>query len=504
MSRSVRVGNVPLPGVIVLIMAVCASAGCVLGPDYTRPTVDVPQAYRFANEAAPAPTLADVPAWWRGFGDAELDALVQEGLAANHDLRIATARVDEFAARVVAARAQGLPQVGYGASAARQRVSRASLPAGVDPIGESYSALLSASWELDLWGRIRREDEAARANLLATEQARQGVALTLVSAIVSGYVTLLDLDRRLEIAEGTLKGRKASVDVFQLRLDGGVVSDYEMMQVIAEYESAAGAIPDLQQAIAQQEHALSVLIGRNPGPIERGRTLQTLTVPPVPSGLPSELLTRRPDILQSEQQLVAANALVGAARALYFPSLALTGSGGRASSQLDDLFSGPSRTWSFAGQLLGPIFAGGAIDSANRQAQARREQSLEAYRQTIQNAFRDVDDALAAIKTRRELIASLQRRVTALQRAVDLARDRYDNGYADYLDVLDTERNLFSAQLSLTAAFGDGYRALVDLYTALGGDWIGEVAPLAPSQPEPAQDGDIDRSQVRATSRSPF
>jgi len=196
--------------------------------------------------------------------------------------------------------------------------------------------------------------------------------------------------------------------------------------------------------------------------------------------------------------------LVGAARALYFPSLALTGYGGSASSQLDDLFSGPARTWSFVGQLLGPIFAGGAIDSANRQAEARREQSLEAYRQTIQNAFRDVDDALAAIQTRRELIASLQRRVTALQRAVVLARERYDNGYADYLDVLDTERSLFSAQLSLTAAFGDGYRALVDLYTALGGDWIGEVAPLASSQPEPAQDNGIDRSRVPAASTSPF
>ena len=500
MNVKARAGNLLLSGSFALVVLACSSAGCTLGPDYVRPTVEAPESYRFASEAAtgspPVATLAEMPAWWRSFGDTELDALVDEGLAANHDLRIATARVDEFAARVAATRAQGLPQVGYGASAGRQRVGTV--------VGGNYSALLSASWELDLWGRIRREDEAARANLLATEQARLGVALTLVSAVVSGYVTLLDLDRRLEIAEGTLQGRKASVDVFQLRLEGGVVSDYEMMQVVAEYESAAGAIPDLRQAIAQQEHALSVLIGRNPGPIERGRTLQTLTVPPVPSGLPSELLTRRPDILQSEQQLVAANALVGAARALYFPSLALTGYGGSASSQLDDLFSGPARTWSFVGQLLGPIFAGGAIDSANRQAEARREQSLEAYRQTIQNAFRDVDDALAAIQTRRELIASLQRRVTALQRAVVLARERYDNGYADYLDVLDTERSLFSAQLSLTAAFGDGYRALVDLYTALGGDWIGEVAPLASSQPEPAQDNGFDRSRVPAASTSPF
>jgi len=463
-------------------MLVCGISGCVLGPEYARPTVEVPSSYRFASPASqPDSTLATVPAWWAGFGDAELDALVSEGLAANHDLRIATARVDEFAARVAATHAQALPQVGYGASAGRQRVNT---------VGGSYSALLSASWELDLWGRIRREDEAARANLLATEQARLGVALTLVSTITSGYITLLDLDRRLAIAQATVEGRKRNVDIFQMRLDGGAVSDFEMMQVTAEYEAAVGSIPDLQQAIARQEDALSFLVGRNPGPIKRGRTLQELTVPTVPLGLPSGLIARRPDILQAEQQLVAANALMGAARTLYFPSLSLTGVGGSASSALDDLFTGPARTWSFVGQLLGPIFAGGAIDSANRQAEARREQALAAYQQTIQNAFRDVDDSLAAIQSTRDLVASLGRRVVALRRALDLAQERYDNGYADYLEVLDTERSLFSAELSLSAARGDGYRSLVDLYRALGGDWIGQVSPsrVSDQQPAPAKD----------------
>lgn len=478
---------------------VLGAAGCALGPDYVRPTVEVPDSYRFEPRtpgSVPVATLAEVPAWWRGFGDPELDALVREGLVANHDLHIATARVDEFAARVVSTRAQGLPQVGYGASAGRQG-------AGGGETG-SYSTLLSASWELDLWGRIRREDEAARANLLATEQARLGVALTLVSAIVSGYVTLLDLDRRLEVAESTLEGRRRNVEVFQLRLDGGVVSDFEMMQVLAEYETAAGTIPDLQQAIAQQEHALSVLVGRNPGPIGRGRTLQSLAVPPVPAGLPSELIARRPDILQSEQQLVAANALVGAARALYFPSLSLTGLGGSASSELDDLFTGPARTWSFMGQLLGPIFAGGAIDSANRQAMARREQALSGYRLTIQSAFRDVDDSLAAIEYTAELVASLERRVGALERAVELARERYENGYADYLEVLDTERSLFSAELALSSARGDGYRSLVDLYRALGGDWVERVAPLPISGEIPAQDHGREAARASETPISPL
>jgi multidrug efflux system outer membrane protein len=445
--------------------------GCVSGTDYVRPDVDVPATYRF-GQVAPAPTLAATPAWWRGFGDEALDALVVEGLAANHDIAIATARVDEFAARVSSTHAQMLPAVGYGTSAQRQRAG--------DRVGGNYSALLSASWELDLWGRLRREDEAARANLLGTEQARLGVALTVVSAIVSSYVTLLDLDRRLEIAQATTEGRRKTVDVFQMRLDAGAVSDYEMMLVVSEYEAASAAIPDLQQAITEREHALSALLGRNPGPIRRGSTLASLDAPPVPAGLPSDLINRRPDILQSEQQLVAANATVGAARALYFPNLSLTGIGGSASTELDGLFHGPARTWSFAGQLLGPIFAGGAINAANRQADARRDQAVSSYRQTIQSAFRDVDDALSAIQTNRELVASLERRVAALKRAVILATDRYDNGYADYLSVLDTERSLFAAQLALTAARGDGYRALVSLYRALGGDWIGPVAPLPP------------------------
>jgi multidrug efflux system outer membrane protein len=467
-----------------------AASSCTLGPDYVRPTVDVPQAYRFANEEAPNSTTADLPAWWRAFGDPELDALVEEGLAANHDLRIATARVDEFAAAVTVTRAQGLPQVGYGANAGRQDAF------GV--VAGNYSALLSASWELDLWGRIRRQDEAARANLLATEQARLGVALTLVSTVISGYVTLLDLDRSLEIAQETLEGRKRNVELFQTRLQGGAISDFEMMQVTAEYETAASSIPDLQRSIAQQEHALCVLIGRNPGSIRRGRTLESLVTPPIPSGLPSELLTRRPDILQSEQQLVAANAQIGAARALYFPTLALTASGGSASRELDDLFSGPAHSWSFAGQLLGPIFAGGAIDAANRQAEARREEALEAYRQSIQSAFRDVEDALIAIQTRRALVASLQRQVVALTRAVELSRERYDNGYADYLDVLDTERSLFSSELSLTAARGDGYRSVVDLYRALGGDWINQAAPLPVSGQHSDRDDGVAEARVSA------
>ncbi|NWF32545.1 efflux transporter outer membrane subunit [Stenotrophomonas sp. SAM-B] len=448
------------------LLGVLATSGCMSTPAYERPTVEVPAAYRLpgiASASADGPSLDTLAPWWQGFGDAQLDALVDEALRANHDLGIAVARVDEFAARVTAARSAALPQLGYGVSSGRQRAP------GIGASG-THAVGLFASWEIDLWGRLRSEQNAARAELMASEQARRGVALSVVASVVAGYITLLDLDRRLEIANATVAGRRASVALFQLRLDGGALSEFEMLQVSAEYESAVAAVPELQQALAEQENALSVLVGRNPGPIARGGTLETLQPPVPPAGLPSDLLARRPDILQSEQQLVAAHARIQVARALYFPSLSLTGQGGRASASLDDLFSGPSRTWSFVGQLLGPIFAGGAIDAANRQAQARNVQAVLDYQRTIQNAFRDVDDALAAIQSKTDLVASLERRVDALRRAVDLARERYDNGYADYLEVLDTERGLFSAELALSSARGDRYRASVALYQALGGD----------------------------------
>ena len=461
-----------------VLFCLWASAACTQGPDYERPVVEVPAAYRFDEAALSTEALPDGTAWWNAFGDEVLDRLIRECLANNRDLRIAAARVDEFAAVLVGTRSQGLPQVGYSASASRQRASeQAGIPIlpGRSPVSSSYDVLLSASWEIDLWGRIRRETEAARANLLATEQARRGVTLTLIASVIVGYVTLLDLDSRLRIAEATVAGRGEYVALFRRRLEGGVISDFEMTQVLADYETAVAAIPDLQRLIAQQESALSVLVGRNPGPIERGQRLESLASPVIPSGLPSELLTRRPDILEAEQRLVASNALIGAARALYFPRISLTALAGLASAALGNLFTGSARTWSFVGDVAGPIYTGGGLASATAQAEARREQSLAAYELTIQNAFADVEDALVAVQTLREIEESLERRVAALEQGLQLARLRYDNGYSDSLDVLDTERNLFSAQLSLAAARGDRYRALVDLYRALGGDWIDEA-----------------------------
>jgi multidrug efflux system outer membrane protein len=456
--------------------------GCVQGPDYVKPAVEVPAAYRFGELV---PGAAEQPAWWNEYRDPYLDGLVREALENNRDLRIATARVDEFAAILAGTRSQLFPQVGYGLSGNRSRASERKIPDIVDPLSTSFSALLSASWEIDLWGRIRRETEAARANLLATEEARSGVTLTLISSVIAGYVTLLDLDQQLRVALATAEGRRKSVELFETRLAAGWVSEFEMSQVRAEYESALQQIPGIRQAIATQENALSVLAGRNPGPIARSGEPDPRYTPAIPAGLPSELLMRRPDILQAEQQLIASNALIGAARALFFPRISLTGLFGFASGSLGNLFSGPSRTWSFTGDVVGPIYTGGGLTAAVDQAEARRDQSLANYEIVIQNAFRDVEDSLSDVRHSAELREILRRRVATLRRGVELANVRYENGYSDYLEVLDTERSLFAAELQLASARGDYQRALVNLYRALGGDWTS----LPPPASSPAQTG---------------
>ena len=462
-----------------LVSAICClglASGCVQGPDYVRPEVSIPPAYRLQM---PVDQVVQ-SAWWTGYSDPRLNALVDEALANNRDLRIASARVDEFAAILAGTRSQAFPQVGYGLSGNRSRASEQLIPDFVDPKSTTFNSLLTASWEIDLWGRIRRETEAARANLLATEEARRGVTLTLISSVIATYVTLLDFDAQLRVAIATADGRKKSVELFEMRLAAGWISEFEMSQVRAEYESALAQIPGIKLAIATQEHALSVLVGRNPGPIARQGEPDQLLSPTVPAGLPSELLLRRPDILQAEQQLIASNALIGAARALFFPRITLTGLFGFASGSLGSLFSGSARTWSFTGDVAGPIYTGGGLTAAVDQATARREQSLANYELVVQNAFRDVEDSLANLRSSAELRDTLQRRVSTLRRGVELANERYDNGYSDYLEVLDTERSLFSAELQLASARGDYQRALVSLYRALGGDWI-SVPPQAPA-----------------------
>src|SRR5471032_1715405 len=320
------------------LVVLLALGGCLLGPDYKRPDVDTPPAFRFTE--SDAKELVDT-AWWEQFQDPALNELIATALADNKDVKTAAARVDQFLGQFVTTRSQLFPQVGAGFNAARERVpiGTENLPTNIGPVFNQFQAVLSASWEIDFFGKLRRQTEAARANLLASEEGRRATILTLVASVASSYVNLLSLDRQLDIAKSTVASRAASVNVFQLRFSGGEVSQMELAQSQSEYQASLAAIPQIELQIAQQEDALSILLGHNPQVIVRDRELDDLALPAVPAGLPSELLERRPDLRQAEQDLVAANALIGAARALYFPSISLTGLFGSASGQFSSLFT---------------------------------------------------------------------------------------------------------------------------------------------------------------------
>ncbi|MFM0198972.1 efflux transporter outer membrane subunit [Paraburkholderia fungorum] len=460
------------------LRVVCASmlamglSGCLLGPDYVRPTVETPANYRF--DAGETVEVANA-AWWEQFKDPVLNDLILAALADNKDVKIAAARVDQFLGQFVTTRSALFPQISAGFDASRQHASVAglnTLPAGVSPVFNQFQAPLTAAWEIDLFGRVRRETESARASLLASEEGRRATILSLVASVATAYINLRDLDQQLTIATATTESRAGSVKVFQARFSGGDVSQMELAQSQSEYEASLATIPQLETQIAQQEDALSVLLGRNPGPILRGRELTDLALPAVPAGLPSDLLERRPDLLQAEQNLVAANALIGAARALYFPQISLTGLFGTASGQFSKLFTGPARIWSYAGSLTVPIFTAGSISGQVSQAQAQQQQALFQYQQAIQTAFQEVDDALISVQKSREQLVVQGRQVEALRTYARLARLRFEGGYTSYIEVLDAERSLFNAQLSYTQTNGLVFNSLIGLYKAMGGGWV--------------------------------
>lgn len=455
-----------------LIIGTCVLflSGCMVGPDYRRPTVETPQNWRFQEQETR--DLVNTP-WWEQFGDPVLNDLLRIGLAGNKDVKIAAARVEQFLGQYVTTRSALFPQISAGASAGREGTSKYSPSA--KSAADFYQAQFLASWEIDLWGKLRRANEAGRADILSSEENRKGVILSLVSSIATGYINLRDLDRQLEIAISTAKTREESYNLFQLRFTGGIVSELELNQIKSQYDEALATIPVIRKSIALQENALSVLLGRNPGPIARGKTIDELVLPAVPAGLPSDLLERRPDIRQAEQELISANARIGAARAQYFPSISLTGMFGWSSTDLSRLFTGATQTWSWAAPLAAPIFTAGAISGQVKSAEAVQQQSLVRYEQTIQNAFREVDDALVDRKRTAEQLEAEGRQVESLANYARIARLRYENGYTSYLEVLDAERSLFNAQLSQAQTKGGLFQSLVNIYKAMGGGWV-EVA----------------------------
>ena len=459
----------------VFIIALTTVTGCTVGPDYVKPDVDIPDDWRYGIEDASGTVNAR---WWEQFDDPVLDALINEALVNNKDVRIAAARVEEFAARVDITRSGFYPQVGYDGAAGRNR-SPLETAAGGSRINDSYLAALNVGWELDVWGRIRRATEAARAQLLAEEEVRRTVILTLVSSVAGSYINLRNLDRQLEIAIRTLQSRGESVDLFQTKYEGGVVSALEVAQVRSEYEQAAVRIPSLERQIALQENALSILLGHNPGAIPRGKSIDELMLPQVPEGLPSELLARRPDIQRAEQDLIAANAQIGVARSQYFPTISLSGLFGYASSELSDLLQGSSEIWGIGADALGPIFTGGRISSQVRATEAVQRQALVGYAQTVQAAFREVDDALISnVKRREELLAQGQQ-VAALQDYARYAQIRYDEGQVSYIEVLDSQRRLFDAELLYTQSENEVHAAMISIYKAMGGGWVEQAETVA-------------------------
>jgi len=454
------------------IASLLFATACTVGPDYKRPIVDTPERYRSASDSSTgAASLADRE-WWELFQDPQLQMLIRTGLDRNLDVRVAAARILQAQAELGIVRADQFPTVAAGAAAARQRVAQSlDLPAA------AYSTLevsVSTSWEIDFWGKFRRATESARALLLASEWGRRAIVTSLISQLASAYFDLRELDLELDIAKRTLATRQESLQLTQTRESRGATSLVDVRQAEQLVFTAAATIADLERGIEQQENLLSVLVGDRPGPITRGQLLvdQPLTVDvDVPAGLPSALLERRPDIRQAEQELVAANADIGVAKAAYFPQINLTGAGGFQSAALASLFSGPAGLFFAGAALTQPLFTGGKLKSNVALAEARREEALLSYQQTIQQSLRDVSDSLVAYRKAREFREQQEFLTRSAQDAQRLADVRYQGGATSYLEVLDSGTRLFAAELGLAQARLNELLTVVRTYRALGGGW---------------------------------
>ncbi|TCP13585.1 multidrug efflux system outer membrane protein [Crenobacter luteus] len=467
------------------LAAAVALSACAVGPDYQRPGVELPDSWTSAPAAGPgaAEAAALDARWWERFGDAELSRLIDEALAHNRDLVAAAARVDEAAALSSQARAALLPRLDANAGYSRGRRSAETSTPGSPLVSDVRSANAVLSWEADLWGGLRRGNEAARAEFAASRYSREASRLAIAAQVADSYFQLRAFDAQLQIARDTLNTREQTLKLQERRFKGGVTSALDLRQAEAEAAAARAAVPTLEQSVGQTERALSVLVGKSPRtlatPPARGKTLAALAIPPaVPAGLPSELLARRPDLAAAEARLVAANARIGEARAAYFPSIKLTAQTGSESLALASLFSGPARTWAFVANLAMPVFDFGATAARVDAANARQRQALAGYEKAVQDAFRETFDALQAQGTSADAEAALATQARALRDTLRLARLRYDNGYSNYLEVLDAERGVYRAEQALIDARLTRLRAVLALYKAMGGGWQnGDATP---------------------------
>jgi multidrug efflux system outer membrane protein len=465
-----------------LALIAALAAGCAVGPNYKRPEITTPDTFYGQEAAAEARALTDLP-WFDVFGDDTLRALVEEALVKGYDARIAAARVEEASARYGITKADYWPQIEYGAGADYRRLPESLVPSG--NADTTYSASVSASWEIDLWGRVRRLNESALHAYLAEDEVRRGVLLTLASDVAQSYFLLLELDAELEIARRTTVSFQETYDLFNRKLQGGAASALETSRAQALLSSTAAQIPDIERQIVLVENRINLLLGRAPQPVPRGTPLAAQrVVPEVPAGLPSALLERRPDVRQAEEELISANAGVGVAVANYFPTISLTGLLGGVSTELSEVF-GADKTWSIGAGLFGPLFQGGRLKSQKRVAVAQWDQARISYERSVTNALGDVSSALVAKQKLDEMKEKLAESVAAYEESVRIANVRYLSGLSSYFEVINAQQELFPAENALARARRDELNAIVSLYKALGGGWA----------EQPAEHHDKDRSE---------
>ena len=453
-------------------------SGCTLGPNYKRPEVKAPPAYRGATAEVPAPSAKSLGelGWWTIFQDPELQELVRTALVENYDLRITVTRILQAQGQLTVVRSQQFPTVNGSVAAPYSRYTGGDKPALYEQFTPQGG--IDVAWELDFWGRLRRGTEAARADLLASEEVRNAVVTILVAEVAQAYFDLRALDQSLEISRRTLASRQQSLELVKARLEGGVAALIDVLQADSLVYTAATAIPEAERRIERTENAINVLLGRPPGPVKRGRPLtQQAMLPEVPIGVPSQILERRPDIRQAEQQLIAANAQIGAAMAQLYPQVFITGFAGVGGAVINGSSFGPMGVFNALPSITLPIFNMGRLQAQVEQAEARTQEALERYRQTIQQAFREVADGLVEQRKRRETRIQQEGLTRTSLDMSEVAKLRYEGGVSSYLEVQDAERQLFSAELDLTQAQRDELAAIVSLYKALGGGWQTEEAP---------------------------
>lgn len=466
-------------GLMSIVTAAGLLSACAVGPDYLRPDVNAPEQFRSAtsqpSDGSALDSVNSTDAWWEGFEDPVLDALVEEGLRNNRDLQSAIARVRKARGQLIKTRGQFFPQVDYYGAGERGKFMGldqtvvTNTPGSLVSIGTLAS---TATWQLDVFGGLRRQYEAASANQAAAVATRQAIALSVAGEVVSIYVTLRSLDQQLAVARQTLENYKTTMRIFDLRFRYGTANMVQVSQIQSQVDAAEAAIPPLVQAIGEQENNLNFVLGRNPGTVPRGKPIEQLMLPTPPAGLPSDLLARRPDVRLAEQQLVALNAQIGAVKAQFFPSISLTGTlGTSTASSMGGIFTGASSIWDAGLIVMGPLFKGGEIYGQYVGAKAEQQAAMTQYLKSVEGAFRDTDTALIASAETRKLVSARQKQVGTLKTYANLSSMQFNYGYTDYLTVLNAEDSLFRAQLDLARAQAERALSQVALYMALGGGW---------------------------------